>query len=272
MAGGRGAKGGGRGRGSSKSKGPAGRGTSGSLQPQPNNQPGGPPTAPSQPPPTPRPALELKADFEAVALTQSGSEPEGEQSAITPTTGSGKGRRRQSSKAAKKPHELAQKTAKLPDQLTRHYLFTAIVDAAVLNPFWGTGHAANRPLNQPHVDSLVATFATNTIHRFNKDHRMYASIPRKEADKLIETCPDIKKGDALTSSSRTLFVIKNEVWKTLGVRPTLEAGQHRRAAILAMNDLPVSAKEGVCNMPTDANPDVQVSYPPYQPCAADFML
>ncbi|KAJ9311392.1 hypothetical protein DTO271D3_8369 [Paecilomyces variotii] len=87
------------------------------------------------------------------------------------------------------------------------------------------------------------------IHRFDPEHRMMASIPKAEARKIAQAV-GIKIGDM----SGDLFIPRSEFQR----RPVLEAGQHRRAAILRMNNLGPEETSGLEVLPDESEPNKPV--------------
>ncbi|KAJ9301416.1 hypothetical protein DTO271G3_1551 [Paecilomyces variotii] len=108
----------------------------------------------------------------------------------------------------------------------------------------------NRPLDQSHVVRLTHAFDKQGIHRFDPEHRMIASIPKAEARKIAQSM-GIKLGDM---SGDSQFIPCSEFQR----RPVLEAGQHRRAAILRMNNLGPDETSGLEVLPDESEPNKPV--------------
>ncbi|KAJ9213991.1 hypothetical protein DTO166G4_4436 [Paecilomyces variotii] len=89
--------------------------------------------------------------------------------------------------------------------MPRRFIIAAKVDAAFLDPNWGTGIAMSRPLDQSHVLRLTDAFDKQGIHRFDPEHRMIASIPKAEAQKISQSM-GIKLGDMSGDSQFILML------------------------------------------------------------------
>jgi hypothetical protein len=127
-------------------------------------------------------------------------------------------------------------------KLSNGLRFVAIVDLAKLDPNWGTGLHANRSLVDKHVNALIQQIKQSD-RRYDQSNRCQASAPNAIINQLLER---------VTIEKQTLLVNyrsnKPEELLVIDVAPgtiKLEAGQHRRAAVLRLNGLPIHSTSGV---------------------------
>jgi hypothetical protein len=157
-----------------------------------------------------------------------------------------RGRKKQAPK--RKPTELTQVTSSQTSAQTQAFLFVAVIDCAVLNPHWGEGYGANRAIIPSHVGKLLVSFEAEHIRRFDPDCRMKASVTLATSKKILDRLTDTQRETARTAHRGAGYLDYVHIeWdsKAWG-RPTLEAGQHRRAAIMQMNGLdPLRDVKGV---------------------------
>jgi hypothetical protein len=183
--------------------------------------------------------------FEAIQALEPST---GEAAAAADSSGnrvSSRGRK----KAAVKPPptELAQQTSDQVAKQQAAYLFTAIVDCAILDPTWGFGHDANRSLLPDHIQRVLTAFSDEGIRRFEVECRMKASINSNLSTRIRASlsAADQRRLESGASATKQSDYVLLE-WAHDWPRPTLEAGQHRRAAIMMMNGLdPLQDKSGV---------------------------
>ena len=106
------------------------------------------------------------------------------------------------------------------------------------DPYWGDGHDANRALLSSHVDRLITAFEQENIRRYDTDCRMKVSISSKLSDTIRDSLDKADQEKLKTSFNAAKYSeLVHLQWNKDLQRPTLEAGQHRRAAILKMNGL-----------------------------------
>ncbi|GAD94394.1 hypothetical protein NFIA_024070 [Paecilomyces variotii No. 5] len=125
--------------------------------------------------------------------------------------------------------------------------FVAVVDVARLNPFWGYGVRANRALVESHVSALITTFTEKGIRRFDTDTRLRVAVPKQFLDAIMEDMDENNRSKARNFSATTITeypVIDIGRFVEQGAVLRLEAGQHRRAAIMRMNGFRVADMVG----------------------------
>lgn len=161
-------------------------------------------------------------------------QPIGDDSSLTTRSTRGKKRARVGSGSAQATQVLDDTTASRRDKA---FLFTARVDVAILNANWGTGHGANRYLRHDHVADLRQSFQDTRIRRVAPEHRLKASITATTFEKVITSVTSdttklamFESGKVAMSADKILFLDWDSSWP----RPTLDAGQHRRAALLTL--------------------------------------
>ncbi|KAL1869749.1 hypothetical protein Plec18167_007673 [Paecilomyces lecythidis] len=84
------------------------------------------------------------------------------------------------------------------------------------------GIESNRALDPAHVNSLVDAFAKEGVGRFETKHRISASISSVAAKGLTTKYPALNNA----GKEPTVYIKSDD----FDERPTLDAGQHRRAA------------------------------------------
>jgi len=144
--------------------------------------------------------------------------------------------------------ELRQVTSSQAAKQKQAFLFMAIIDCAVLNPHWGEGYGANRAIIPSHVGKLLTSFEMEKIRRFEPECRMMASVTPAIFKKILERLSDTQKEIAQKASTGASYgdYVHIEWDGDAWGRPTLEAGQHRRTAIMQMNGLdPLKDTKGV---------------------------
>jgi hypothetical protein len=126
----------------------------------------------------------------------------------------------------------------------------AIVDLGCIDPNWGTGIDANRPIADAHVEALVKQLP-KSYRRYDTENRCQASAPKKVLEMLLASLSSkdkLKTKNISACNPQSLPVINLQA-VLRGVdpaqKPMLEAGQHRRAAVLKMNHLPISSTTSV---------------------------
>jgi len=143
----------------------------------------------------------------------------------------------------------------MPERIAQAYMGTVILNPIILNPNWGSGTGANRPINESNVNNLVNSFKT-TIRRWTPDTRMKASCSRESWGQVIEynqaNSPHVsnvplhlqdqarqgqwryRRTDILEITWRQSDPAQGEEEEDPDntPRPILEAGQHRRAALM----------------------------------------
>jgi len=146
----------------------------------------------------------------------------------------------------------------LPARVDSAYLGTVRMNCVLLDPDWGSGTQANRPLNTRNVDSLVTSFKTN-IRRWAPGTRMKASCPISRWNQVLafqqsqqNLTPPLQEQVRDARIKHLQDEISHITWRRRAVqasdvngapsedvnhpdntpRPTLESGQHRRAAIM----------------------------------------
>lgn len=84
----------------------------------------------------------------------------------------------------------------------------------------------------------------DSMRRYDVENRLKASMDRTDAEALLDTVPETEKAklNNYGVSDPAEYVVLN-IPHGVG-KITLEDGQHRRAAILTMNNVPVSARRG----------------------------
>lgn len=129
-------------------------------------------------------------------------------------------------------------------------VLVAIVDLACLSPYWGRGLDANRSIIERHVESICNQLSV-TDRRYDPNHRCQASAPEELLDTILASFSPEKLEMSRNLSAcqpEDLPVVNlTEMFKDRDVFPTftLEAGQHRRAAVLKMAHLPITSTAGV---------------------------
>lgn len=126
----------------------------------------------------------------------------------------------------------------------------AIVDLACLNPYWGKGLDANRSISARHVDSLVKELS-KTDRRYDPANRCQASVSAEVVKHILEslTVEEVEKSrnqSACQPADLPVLDLK-DLFRDFDHFPNLrlEAGQHRRAAVLKMANLPIISTTGV---------------------------
>ena len=127
-------------------------------------------------------------------------------------------------------------------QLATGLRFVAIVDLAKLDPDWGTGLNANRSLVDKHVDALVDQIMQSD-RRYEPANRCQGSAPDAVIEQLLEEL-DVEEVEYIENyqASQPNDLVVLDIPSGL---IKLEAGQHRRAAVLRLNKLPVHSTAGV---------------------------
>lgn len=150
-------------------------------------------------------------------------------------TASGRGRKRARTRVSDAIRVFDNNTAEMQE---RAFAFTVLVDVSVLNPDWGIGHGANRPLILSHVDDLVMAFNKEGVSRFDLSHRLKASVPSATVEEILASLSEdetarIHSGRASVNRQGIFHLTWSNQWP----RPILQAGQHRRAALLKRSGL-----------------------------------
>lgn len=127
-------------------------------------------------------------------------------------------------------------------KLSNGLRFVAIVDLAKHDPNWGTGLHANRSLVDKHVDAVIQQIKQSD-RRYDQSNRCQASASDAVLNQLLERVTIDKQ--ALLDNYRANTP---EELLVIDVAPgtiKLEAGQHRRAAVLRLNGLSIHSTSGV---------------------------
>ncbi|KZF18789.1 hypothetical protein L228DRAFT_56339 [Xylona heveae TC161] len=146
------------------------------------------------------------------------------------------------------------------EEILQAYLGTVAVPVEELNTSWVHSTHGNRPLDAHHVQHLQRVFAETGIHKTPIENRMLAGISLSHWKEMVRALLD--EGEHLKEALRRAAAgdwrIRGRFsefrqLETLGGgrSPVLYAGQHRRAAVLALREQIASPDESLTAWPVD---------------------
>lgn len=153
------------------------------------------------------------------------------------------------------PTQLPQRLDLGVSDASQGLAMVAIVDIAALDPHWGTQLEANRPLIHQHVEKLIHDFE-QSLRRFDPENRVRASAHQAIIDRIKASVPESQRQKLLNYSARKpdeyCIVDLSNIDTSMNVNDMvmpsklrLEAGKHRRAAIMKMNGISPKKNRGV---------------------------
>ncbi|KAK2804909.1 hypothetical protein FQN50_006418 [Emmonsiellopsis sp. PD_5] len=125
----------------------------------------------------------------------------------------------------------------------------ALVDVRGLNPIW-PGKAQHRDIQKSHIDKLIASFRIKGIDRCGVNTHLKASISREHFDAMVTKFVENKTGrtaTAIAAVEQMKHMVTHDLEQMVRLdlptsigptSPTLEAGQHRRHALIQLNETP----------------------------------